>query len=399
MEELRQRILRRCEAHFDDIVAVRRDIHMHPELGLDVQRTADIAAGELERLGINIQRGIGKTGVVGDIEVPGAERRIALRADMDALPMQELSGHPYRSRIEGRGHMCGHDVHTAMLIGAARILVDLREELAAHVRLVFQPSEEKWPGGAPGMIRDGVLEGVDEMYALHVWPVFETGQFGICPGAYLGQADHFEIEINGVGGHAAMPSFAIDPIVTAAQFVTTLQSIVSRNVDPLESAVVSVTQFHAGTADNVIPPDATLVGTVRTLKREVQRTVRDRMERLISGLTSGQGATCSFYYGEGYPVTINHDACVERALSVARALAGHDQVIFPQPPTLGSEDFGYYSQKIPSCFINLGCGNRAKGITGMVHDPRFDVDETCMVHGMALEALLALTFHQEQVCS
>ena len=395
MKELLSRIRDRCNAHFDDIVAIRRDIHMYPEVGFDVFRTADIVAAELSRLGLKVKKGVGKTGVVGDLGVSGEKKRIALRADMDALPMQELMDTPYRSRLAGKAHMCGHDVHTATLLGTARVLADLKELLHANVRLIFQPSEESWPGGARAMIEEGVLDGVDEIYGLHAWPVFEAGQFGICPGAYLGQADHFEIEITGVGGHAAMPSFAIDPIVIGAQFVTALQSIVSRNVDPLESAVVSVTQFNAGTTGNVIPPSVKMVGTVRTLDREVQKTVRDRMEKLLEGITSGQGATFTFEYMEGYPVTFNHEPCVERALSVARAIAGEEQVVFPQPSILGAEDFGYYSRKIPACFFNLGCGNQAKGITRMLHDPRFDVDESCMIYGMAMEALLALTFHRE----
>lgn len=394
MKKLFARIFECSRAHFEDVKSIRRDIHMHPELGFDVQRTAAVVADELEALGIRTTREVGKSGVVGDIEIPGAKKRIALRADMDALPMEELTAVPYRSQIAGKAHMCGHDVHTATLIGTAGVLTDLRDRLKTNVRLVFQPSEEAWPGGAQAMIADGVLEGVDEIYGLHTWPEFEAGQFGICPGAYLGQADHFEIRITGVGGHAAMPSFAVDPIVIGAQFVTALQSIVSRNVDPLASAVVTVTQFHAGTTDNVIPPDAKLVGTVRTLDKEVQVTVRDRVEKLLAGIVSGQGASHTFSYEEGYPVTSNHDLCVKRALSVARALVGEEQVVFPQTPILGSEDFGYYSRKVPGCIFNLGSGNREQGITKMCHDPRFDVDETCMIYGMAVEAALALTFER-----
>lgn len=394
MEELKSLIYDRCRAHYEDIVAIRRDIHAHPELGFDVQRTAGVVAEELERFGIKTTRGVGRTGIVGDIEVPGANKRIALRADMDALPMEELGEVSYRSRIRGMAHMCGHDVHTATLIGAARVIQEIKDQLKANVRLVFQPSEEKPPGGALAMIEDGVLEDVDEIYGLHVWAVLEKGQFGICPGAFLGQADHFEIEITGKGGHAAMPSFAVDPIVVGSQFLTLLQSLVARNVDPLESAVVTVTQFHAGTTDNVIPPCVSMMGTVRTLKDEIQSVVRERLERLLAGVTSGQSATYTLRYEEGYPVTFNHEPCVKRALALARTLVGEEQVIFPEAPAMGSEDFGYFSREIPSCFLNLGCSNKAKGIMAMCHDPRFDVDEECMVYGMALEVLLALTFHR-----
>ncbi|MBW1723440.1 MAG: amidohydrolase [Deltaproteobacteria bacterium] len=393
MKELISSVFERCRNHFPDIVEIRRDLHMHPELGFEVQRTAGVVADELERIGLKVTRGVGKTGVVGDIDVPGAERRIALRADMDALAMEELGEIPYRSRIKGRAHMCGHDVHTAILLGAGRVLSEMKDRLKVSVRLVFQPSEESPPGGALAMVEDGVLEGVDEIFGLHVWPGLEAGHFGISPGAFLSQADRFRISIVGKGGHAAQPSFAIDPIVLGAQFVTLLQSVVSRNVDPLESAVVTVTRFHGGTADNIIPPEVTMTGTVRTLKSEVQTLVREKIQALLDGLTSTQGASHVFSYEEGYPVTFNNEQSVKRALSATRSLVGEDQVLFPQPPMMGSEDFGYFSREIPGCFINLGCANEKKGITARCHNPMFDVDEECMVYGMALEVLLALQFH------
>jgi amidohydrolase len=395
LKTLKTGIFERCQTHFDDIVAIRRDIHMYPEIGFEERRTADIAAGELEKLGIKTRRQVGKTGVVGDIQTPGAERRIALRADMDALPIQELGDAPYKSRIDGKAHMCGHDVHTATLIGAARVIHDLKGRLKANVRFIFQPSEEMDPGGAPAMIEDGALEGVDEIYGLHAWPLLEAGQFGICPGAAFGQSDHFEIEITGRGGHAALPHLAVDPILIGSQFVTNLQSIVSRNVDPLESAVVSITRFLGGTTDNVIPPAVKIIGTVRTLNKEIQVGIRERMEGMLSGMAAAHGARYRFSYHEGYPVTYNHEPCAARALSLAGTLVGEEQVTFPQKAVLGAEDFSYYSEKIPACFINLGSGNRERGITRMCHDPRFDVDEQCMIYGMALHAALALTFEDE----
>ena len=390
MKTLTDKIFDSCRFHFDDIVAVRRDIHMYPETDFNVHRTADIVANQLKELELQVKTGIGKTGVVGDLEVSGATKRIALRADMDALPMQELRNSPYKSRIDGKAHMCGHDAHTAMLIGAAKVISQLKFELKTNVRFIFQPSEEKFPGGAPVMIKDGVLDGVDQIYGLHVWPLLESGQFAICPGPAFGQPDVFDIEIKGKGGHAAFPHLTTDPIIVGSQFVSMLQSITSRNVDGLESAVISVTQFHGGTADNVIPQTVRLSGTVRTLKKEVQVKVRKRIEEVLIGATSAHGATYSFSYQEGYPVTYNHEQCVTKALTMAKTLVGGGDVNHPYSPILGGEDFGYYSQKIPACFIFLGAGNKTKGIVNMCHDPRFDIDEECMIYGMAAHASLAL---------
>jgi len=395
MKTLVSNIFDSCQSHFDEIVAVRRDIHMHPELEFDVHRTAGIVAEALEGLGVKVRTGVGKTGVVGDIEISGATKRIALRADMDALPMQELGNPSYKSKVDGKAHMCGHDAHTAMLIGAARVISQFKDELKANVRFIFQPSEEKFPGGAPAMMEDGVLDGVDEIYGLHVWPLLEAGQFAICPGPALGQPDVFEVEIKGKGGHAAFPHLAIDPILIGSQFVTALQSIVARNVDPLESAVISVTQFHGGTTDNVIPPSVKLTGTVRTLKKDIQVSVREKIENVLSGMTSAHGASYNFSYQEGYPVTYNHESCATNAFSIMKMLVDEGNISYPYPPLLGGEDFGYYSQKIPACFIFLGAGNKEKGIVNMCHDPRFDVDEKCMIYGMAMHVSLALSFARD----
>ena len=391
-------ILEQCHRHFDDIVAIRRDIHQHPELGFDVHRTAGIAADALRALDIPVRTGIGRTGVVGDLEVPGASKRIALRADMDALPIQELTDVPYKSKIDGKAHLCGHDAHTAMLIGTARILSHLRDDLKTHVRFIFQPSEEALPGGAPAMITDGALEGVDEIYGIHVFPLYDVGEYATCTGPMLAQSDTFQITLTGRGGHAAFPHLTVDPIVIGAQFVTALQSIIARNVDPLDSAVVSVTQLHGGDTDlkngltgaalNVIPPKVLIGGTVRTLQASVQKRVRAQLERLLAGFADAHSATYTFTYHEGYPVTYNHEPCVTTVLSAARGLVGEDNLVFPMSPVLGGEDFAYYSQEIPACFVMVGAGNEEKGIVNMCHHPQFDIDETCMIYGMALLASL-----------
>ena len=393
-------IFEQCHRHFNDIVAIRRDIHQYPELGFDVHRTAGIAADALQTLGIPIKTGIGRTGVVGDLEVPGATHRIALRADMDALPIQELTDVPFKSKIDGKAHLCGHDAHTAMLIGTARILSELRSSLKSHVRFIFQPSEEAPPGGAPAMIADGALEDVDEIYGIHVFPLYAVGEYATCVGPMLAQSDTFKITLTGRGGHAAFPHLTVDPIVVSAQFVTALQSVIARNVDPLDSAVISVTQLHGGDANlqngltgaalNVIPPKVLIGGTVRTLQKSVQTRVRRQLESLLAGLADAHDATYTFDYQEGYPVTYNHEPCVNTAVSTAQGLVGEDNIIFPVPPILGGEDFGYYSQKIPACFVMVGAGNEEKGIVNMCHHPQFDIDEACLVYGMALLTNLAM---------
>ena len=390
--QIEQRVREKCKKHFQDIVNIRRDIHMHPEIGFEVERTAGIAATELEKLGIKVRTAIGKTGVVGDLEVPGATKRVALRADLDALPMQEMGSPSYKSLFDGKAHMCGHDSHTAMLIGAARILSEMKAELNANVRFIFQPNEENLPGGAPAMIADGALEDVDEIFGLHVWPIVETGKISICEGPALGQPDVFEIEITGVGGHAAVPNQTIDPIVIGSQFVSNIQSIVARNVNPLDSAVISVTQFHAGTTHNVIPESAFILGTVRTFKKDVQRMIRNKLKNTIAALAAAHNAEYKFDYTEGYPVCFNHATSIEKALAASGTLVGEENLVYPGEPVLGGEDFAYYTEKIPGCFIFLGIRNEAKNIVYMCHDPRFDIDEDAMIDGMALHSLLALNY-------
>lgn len=389
----KSRVVEACQNRFEKVRKIRRDIHMYPETGFDLERTATIVAEELEKLGIRARKGIGKSGVVGDIRVSDSAKTVALRADMDALDIRELNDVPYKSRIEGKGHMCGHDVHTATLVGTAGVIWSLRSELKANVRFIFQPSEEKPPGGAIAMIEDGVLEGVDEIYGLHVIPRLETGHFGIGTGAFMAQVDSFEIRIAGKGGHAAFPHLTIDPVVVGCKFVADLQSIVSRNIDPFGAAVVSVTQFHAGTAFNIIPESANIAGTVRTMDETVQQKIRRKMEDLLNGAAAAHGIDFDFNYIEEYPVTRNHPECEKKAVRVAETLAGPGNVAYPYPPILGGEDFGYYTAKVPGCLIWLGCGNTEKGITHMCHHPCFDVDETCMAGGMAL--LAGCVFHND----
>ena len=378
-----------AKKHFNEILNIRRDIHAHPEVGFEVKRTAGIAATEMKKLGLQVKEGIGRTGVTADLIVTPQFPLIAMRADMDALPMQEESNPIYKSTIPGAAHMCGHDAHTAMLIGAARILAELKDNLKVNVRFIFQPNEENIPGGAPEMIKDGCLNGVREIYGLHVWPTIETGKVGAIAGPIMAQPDVFDITIKGVGGHAAAPEMSIDPIVIGAQLVNQLQSIVSRVVDPFENAVLSVTQFKAGTTHNVIPEMAYIQGTIRTFKPEIQKLMRTRLEKTVKAICEATGAEYKLTYQEGYPALVNNKEAVEK-VKVAIVSMLTENKIAEAEATMGGEDFAYYAQKIPACFYFLGIRNEAKGITKMCHDPRFDIDEDALTIGMAMHASVAL---------
>jgi amidohydrolase len=325
--------------------------------------------------------------VVADLDVPGAERRIAFRADMDALPMDEEGDLPWKSRNPGAAHLCGHDAHTAMLLGAARALAGVRDTLPCSVRFLFQPSEEAPPGGAPGMIADGCLDGVDRVFGIHVWPLLDTGTIGLHPGPTMAQPDVFTVTLTGVGGHAAAPHGNADPIVGAAQIVTALQSVVARNVDPLDSAVLSVTQVHAGTADNVIPMRAVIRGTIRTFSRETGDRVRGRLNDVVDGVARAMELTAEVDMIEGYPVAFNDPAACDQAEA---SLTGVVPVTRSVSPSLGGEDFAYYQQKVPGAFLFLGNRSEPKGIVHFCHHPRFRVDDDALGHGVAAWIALAL---------
>lgn len=367
-----------------EMIDFRRDFHMHPEIGFDVHRTAGIVAQELEKYGLKVKRNIGKTGVIADLDIPGAKKRIALRADMDALPLQELNEVSYKSIVPMRAHMCGHDAHTAMLLGAAKQLAGIKHELKTNVRFVFQPCEEALPGGAPAMIKDGALDGVDEIYALHVWPTLPVGRYGICLGDAMAQPDGFDITIIGRGGHAAAPHSAIDPIVIAAEIIQALQTVVSRNVPPEDCAVLTFTQVHAGASYNIIPEACILAGTVRTYKKNIQQLIRKRVEEIVTGIAKAHGATVQLKYTEGFPAVYNREAEAKKIRTIASTLVEEHNVDFPAAKVMFGEDFSYFLQDAKGCYIHLGIRNEAKGITQMLHDPRFDIDEDCLIYGAAM---------------
>jgi amidohydrolase len=378
-----------------EMIDLRRDLHQHPEIGFELHRTAQLISQKLKEYGLPVKTGINKTGVVADLIIPNAKKRIALRADMDALPIQELGNPSYKSLIPNQAHLCGHDAHMSMLLGAAKMLTSLKNQLQVNVRFIFQPSEECWPGGAPGMIEEGVLDDVDEIYALHVWPTLETGHYGICVGPAMAQADGFDILINGQGGHAAAPHAAIDPLLIGTQIVQSLQTIISQNRNPIEQAVLTVTQFHAGTCYNAIPDSCIINGTVRTYSIQTKEMIKKRIQEIANSIAHSFGARAQVNYHEGYPVTYNDETTAHKVHKNAAFLVGDDAVNFPAQKVLFGEDFAYYLQKVKGCFIHLGCKNKLHNSSKMLHDPNFDIDEECLIYGAGLFTQLTLNSKQE----
>lgn len=369
------------------VISLQRQIHSDPEIGFDTVRTAALAAEELRDSGLEVREGIGRTGVVADLDVPGATERIAFRADMDALPMEEDNDLPHKSRNPGAAHLCGHDAHTAMLLGAARALAGARDSVRCSLRFIFQPNEENLPGGAPAMIEDGCLEGVDRIFGMHVWPILDTGNVGILAGPTMGQPDTFRVELKGVGGHAAAPHHNQDVVVCAAQIVTAVQSIVARNVDPVEAGVISVTQIHTGTANNVIPESAELVGTIRSFKKSVGDTCRNRLREIVAGISQAMQVEAKVTITEGYPVVMNDPAACDEA---ERLVSNSVPTTRDVEPVLGGEDFAYYQQHVPGAFLFLGNRDPEQGIIYYCHHPRFRVDDKAMAIGVRTWLTLGL---------
>ena len=379
------------------LIEIRHDLHMHPELGYEEHRTSGVVQRELEAAGVPFRGGLaGGTGVLGHLEGAG-DRAIGLRADIDALPIVERTGLPYASTHEGRMHACGHDGHTTMLLGAARVLGRLaREEGLPHpVTFCFQPAEE---GGAGGerMVADGCLDGsvigpaVERMYGLHGWPPLPVGRAGSRPGPLLAAADRFDIEVRGVGGHAATPHLTADPILAATAVVQALQTIVSRNVDPVDSAVVSVTQVHAGTSHNIIPATAAINGTVRTVEEATRQMIRRRLPEVAAGVAAAHGCTADVAYHDGYPVTRNDPAAFETVRAVLRDALGSDRFDHLPAPFLGGEDFAYYGQVVPSCFFFLGLLPDDRESMPQLHQATFDFTDAAIPLGVELLCRLAL---------
>ena len=379
----------RIDALAEEMTAWRRDLHAHPELLFDVHRTAGFVADRLRDFGCDeVATGIGRTGVVGLIRGKGrgSNRAIGLRADMDALPIQEVRDLPYRSTVPGKMHACGHDGHTAMLLGAAKYLAETRA-FDGTAALIFQPAEEGG-GGGEEMVKDGLMErfGIEAVYGMHNIPGMALGTFAIRPGPIMASTDRFTITVEGRGGHAALPQRAVDSVLVASHVVVALQSIVSRSVDPLHSAVVSVCALEAGEAFNVLPQSVTLRGTIRALSAEVRARIKERMEAIVAHLPEGFGARGSVAYGGSYPVTENHPAETAFMADVAAGLVGEDRVERDVAPMMAAEDFSYMLAHRPGAYIFLGNGESAA-----LHHPEYDFCDAAAPYGASLWARLIET--------
>ncbi|HEX3862359.1 MAG TPA: M20 aminoacylase family protein [Stellaceae bacterium] len=369
-----------------DMTAWRRDIHAHPEIGFQEARTSDLVAAKLESFGIEVTRGIGKTGLVGRLRVGNSPRAIGLRADMDCLPILEANNFAHRSTHPGHMHACGHDGHTTMLLGAARYLAATRD-FDGTVHFIFQPAEEGL-GGADAMVKDGLFDRFpcDVIFGMHNRPGLAVGKFQIRPGAMMAGGAFFDIAITGVGAHGARPEAGIDPVVVAAHITTGLQSIVSRNVRPYDTAVVSVTQIHSGDAYNVIPEKAVLRGTVRCFSNDTMKLVEDRMRRIAEGVAAGFGARAELDFRALFPPLVNHADETDFIADAAVDVVGIDNVSRNGPISMASEDFSYFLQILPGAYIQIGNGDGEGACE--VHNPSYDFNDGALPFGASLFARL-----------
>ena len=369
-----------------ELTDIRRDIHAHPELGFEEQRTSEIVAGKLESFGIEVHRGIGKTGVVGRLRIGNSPRAIGLRADMDCLPIQEANQFGHRSTHNGRMHACGHDGHTTMLLGAARYLAQTRS-FDGTVHFIFQPAEEGL-GGADAMVNDGLFQNFpcDVIFGMHNRPGLAVGKFQIRPGPMMAGGAFFDIAITGKGVHGARPEAGIDPVLVASHITTALQSIVSRNARPADTVVVSVTQIHAGDAYNVIPETAVLSGTVRCFTKDSMKLVEDRMRLIAEGVAAGFGATASLDFRALFPPLVNHADETDFIADCAAEVVGPENVNRNGPLTMASEDFSIMLNNVPGAYIQIGNGDQPGGCE--VHNPGYDFNDGALPYGASLFARL-----------
>ncbi len=367
------------------LIAVRRDLHAHPELAFEEHRTAGVVARELGRLGVPCQTGVGRTGVVATIEGGRPGKRLVIRGDMDALPIEERTGLAFASGTPGKMHACGHDVHSSTLLGVAAILARLAPQMAGSVRLLFQPAEEVL-GGAAAMIADGVLDGVDMALGFHNHPEIPLGGFGAVRGATYAACDRFAATVRGVSGHAAYPHTTVDPIVAAAHLVVALQTVVSREVGPLEPCVVTVGAIHAGTVHNIIPDACTMLGTVRTLSAPLRAQAEAAVRRLCAGMEGMFRAPCTLDWIAGVPPTVNDDAVLEASVAAIRRQLG--EVFVPCEPSMGAEDFATIAALVPSFVLRVGSG--APGRSDHLHNSDYQPDERCIALGAQALASAAI---------
>jgi amidohydrolase len=381
------------------MVHLRRLLHQVPELSFTEEKTPVFIADYLEQLGVEVKRGVGGRGVVGYIKGGKPGKTVALRADFDALPIQEETGLSFASTTPGVMHACGHDGHTATLLLVAKVLMEQQADLSGNVVLIHQFAEEVAPGGAIEMIKDGCLDGVDAIFGTHLWSMMPLGDIGYRQGPIMAASDRFEIKVHGRGGHGASPHETIDAIAVASSLVQNLQHVVSRQVDPLKSAVVSIGSFRAGGAFNVIADTATLIGTARTFDPVVQDLVIKRMEQMTKGICEAMGAHFTFNYEKGYPAVVNDVEETTHFAVLASTIKGETDV-YEMEPIMGGEDFSYYLQHVPGTFFFTGAGNEAEGIVYPHHHPKFNFDERAMLIAAKLLAGSALQFlDRAPVCS
>jgi amidohydrolase len=378
-----------------DLIAMRRDLHEHPELAFEEVRTSGIVAQRLRSLGLEMQTGVAKTGVVGllrgDASKPGA-KTIAIRADIDALPVHELNEIDYRSQVDGKMHACGHDGHTSIALAVADILSKRRAELNGNVKFIFQPAEEKI-GGAEPMVKEGALEGVDGIIGLHLISVFPMGRVGVRAGSVFASADRFVLTVRGKGGHAAMPDGAVDPIVISAQIITALQTLISRETSPFSPAVITIGTINAGTAFNIIPETAVLQGTMRAFSNEHRTKLLRRIQELTSGIASAMGGSCEVQTFDGCPPCTNDPAMTELVHKAAVESVGEQAVDSSEDVmTTGSDDMAFFLNAVPGCYFIVGAHNEEKGAAYPHHHPRFNIDEDALPIGVEVLTRAALEF-------
>lgn len=390
----RENILQNIEKNNQWFINTRRELHKIPELDFELPKTVAYVTSLLDEMGLTYKTGVGKSGIVVDIEGKNKDITIALRADMDALPILECGNKEYSSTISGHMHACGHDVHTAILLGVAKTISENRDSLPCNVRLLFQPAEET-TGGALPMIEDGCLEGVDAIFGLHVDPTIECGVIGIKYGAYCASSTDVIIEVEGKSCHGAYPSQGIDAIVATCGIVTNLQSVISRNIDSRDSAVLSFGKIIGGEKENIVAQNVRVSGTLRTLSPEIKNKVKERVKEMVEFTAKGYGATGKVTYRDSYTALINHDEYIDIVKENGKELLGDSGIYVKTLANMGVEDFAYFVEKVPGAFFNLGVGNKKKGITAPLHNDKFDIDEDSLKIGIALQIFNILSTYDK----
>lgn len=389
--EIQEQIRNLAKHHFGDVVALRRHLHQYPELSKQEKETADFICNYLSKLqGVSFRKGIAGHGICGFVEGKSANKCVALRADMDALPICENTALPFKSKNEGVMHACGHDVHMSVLLGAITILSELREQFSGKVMFIFQPSEEHYPGGAITMLNAGIFDNIipSKIFALHTTPEMDTGKIGMKEGKYMASTDEIYIEVRGKGGHGATPELDIDPIVAASHVVIALQTLVSRNANPTMPTTFSVGRFIAEGRTNIIPSKVDLECIIRTFDEEWRKQAHKLIHRITENTAKAYGATADVFIDHGYPYVYNNPGLVREARTVAKDYLGEDNVLDINM-RMTAEDFSYFAQKVPACYFRLGTRIKGKPITNL-HTANFDVDEQCLEYGMGISALFAI---------